>query len=103
MKHWELDEGRRRRERFALIWAVAVIVALPVVVLAVPALRGDACGLLFVAIILAICVPAYLVSRRNREIDRWYLRGRCLTCGYDLRASEERCPECGRPSGPLRL
>lgn len=44
-------------------------------------------------------IAAYLRSRYqlNRDLNRWERknRGYCIHCGYDLRATPKRCPECG--------
>ena len=45
------------------------------------------------AILAFFIVPA----RRRHRVAHWRALGLCLTCGYDLRASSERCPECGTP------
>jgi hypothetical protein len=42
-------------------------------------------------------LPAIWYWQRRRQRVRTKLR-RCVSCGYDLRATPERCPECGMMS-----
>ena len=48
------------------------------------------------ALLLALGIPAWRADVWLRWRIRERRRGRCAACGYDLRATPERCPECGR-------
>ena len=46
------------------------------------------------AILPLISLRRWLISVRHRRTSR------CVTCGYDVRATPDRCPECGTPVRP---
>jgi len=48
----------------------------------------------FAFVVLSVCPSLWLIRRQRRvSIERGKL---CAACGYDLRATTERCPECGK-------
>jgi len=52
-------------------------------------------GLLAFAVFCASGLIKRLTTRRSRLIERRIASGQCLYCGYDLRETPDRCPECG--------
>jgi hypothetical protein len=44
-------------------------------------------------VILSTLLPAFWAVRSRRFRRR--IAGHCVRCGYDLRATRDRCPECG--------
>jgi hypothetical protein len=49
----------------------------------------------FGLIAFGTAVLPLLWRRRRSKLARRLRTGQCLSCGYDIRATPERCPECG--------
>jgi rubrerythrin len=54
---------------------------------------------------LAFTTPMFLLARHQaKQRRRDKVAGHvCLACGYDLRATPHRCPECGTPAAPAAV
>jgi hypothetical protein len=62
--------------------------------------RGVVVPLWFVVSVSMVAPGVWVMSwRRARRRAERRKRGECEVCGYDLRATPERCPECGAVRG----
>ena len=63
-------------------------------------MRGDARWMVipdWLAMFVLAILPVMAWKRRHHERDRRRReQGLCVVCGYDLRATTDRCPECGK-------
>jgi hypothetical protein len=64
--------------------------------------RQFACPYWFITLLTAILPSARLVAWRRRARHLRMRPGLCRHCGYDCRATPDRCPECGTPVAAAR-
>jgi hypothetical protein len=51
---------------------------------------------LFLGLTAALGAVVFVKDRKQRQRQHWLDTGCCGGCGYDMRGTPDRCPECGR-------
>jgi hypothetical protein len=80
-----LPSGEAPQSGSGFYWALRPVMG--------PKAIGAPCWLL---VLISAIPPWRWLAVQRRRINRKRM-GLCLACGYDLRASKDRCPECGTP------
>ena len=89
--------GRKRSELFEDLLAAGMLFGVGILLLALEMAP-------WVVLLAAGCFAVAAYARRQLHLrgvgDDRRDAGKCLSCGYDLRATPGRCPECGRVEAP---
>jgi hypothetical protein len=87
---------------FIIVAMVLFVVAVDVFIFAKDGLpkRNE----IFIVVTYHVGVGAFIIvnilnRRAHRRIAR-RMNGQCVRCGYDIRATPDRCPECGNAINP---
>jgi hypothetical protein len=103
-----LRRGRQQRARRWTPWHAAALIANPIF-LAVMLIRLSVwrapLTLQFAFVIAAAgqATLGWLVHRDALTRGKRIIDGKCIECGYDLRATPDRCPECGKTPPPMGI
>jgi hypothetical protein len=80
IREFRVDGGR------GFMWFHQQIGGIPTTIVRMP--------LWFVVLAFSVVPTRWVIRRRRQRVPA----GHCQTCGYDLRETPQRCPECGMPS-----
>jgi len=94
-QHWLVYTLMRHRQQIIAIRTGAVECSQAYSFFIIPVGRlGAAAGLLSLPALVHM-VYSVVVAIRMPRGKRWLAQGLCPYCGYDTRATPDRCPECG--------
>jgi DMSO/TMAO reductase YedYZ heme-binding membrane subunit len=90
---------RPRLLRLFVVWSMVLFLTAVAIWLPWQNQQGYTAALFVLVVLASAAYRVLLLWRTQRKRNR-ELAGLCLICGYDLRATPGRCPECGSPAGP---